>query len=233
MKSLLSLLSLLSLFALLAPFAARAEGGAEDFGGFVEKPAEGVVALCDYQAKLGRGEMAGFFLPSNGFFKLRFAYRKGEGRFDIREAGRARGGAEVAVFLVDDPALPMTLVAPEGRWGVLNVAQISAGGPARGVFLDRAEKLLTRVGTELLGGSLWQQVPFSAMQPVYSVADLDKMAGKAIAPAALTQIMYALPRLGLSGARRVPYDQAVREGWAPAPTNDVQRAIWEEVKKAR
>ena len=29
--------------------------------------------------------------------------------------------------------------------------------------------------------------------------------------------------------RRIPYRQACQEGWAPAPTNAVQRAIWNKV----
>ena len=201
------------------------------FGGFVEQPAKGVIALCDYQSKVSREEMEGFFLPSNGFFRLRFVHRRMTGSFDIRNAGAAKGTAAVAIFIVDDPALPMTLAAPEAKWGVLNTAQISAGTPERRLLLERADKLMSRVGTELLGGIFALQVPFSAMQPVYSVADLDRMNGKAISPQSLTQIAYTLPRIGVFGAWRTTYDQAVREGWAPAPTNDVQRAIWDEVKK--
>ena len=28
---------------------------------------------------------------------------------------------------------------------------------------------------------------------------------------------------------RAPYAKACREGWAPAPTNDIQKAIWDKV----
>ena len=31
------------------------------------------------------------------------------------------------------------------------------------------------------------------------------------------------------GKRSVPYSRACREGWAPPPTNDVQRTIWKQV----
>ena len=37
-------------------------------------------------------------------------------------------------------------------------------------------------------------------------------------------------RRGVQSARFTTYRQACREGWAPAPTNDLQKAIWEEVK---
>ena len=35
---------------------------------------------------------------------------------------------------------------------------------------------------------------------------------------------------GMQPFRRTTYRNAVREGWAPAPTNDAQRAIWDAVK---
>ena len=36
-------------------------------------------------------------------------------------------------------------------------------------------------------------------------------------------------RFGVSKERRVPYRVACQQGWAPAPTNDYQKAVWEEV----
>ena len=38
-------------------------------------------------------------------------------------------------------------------------------------------------------------------------------------------------KLGIKPARMTTYRKAVEEGWAPAPTNDFQKAIWEEAKK--
>ena len=35
--------------------------------------------------------------------------------------------------------------------------------------------------------------------------------------------------LGVLPAQRATYLKACEEGWAPAPTNDVQKAIWEKV----
>ena len=35
---------------------------------------------------------------------------------------------------------------------------------------------------------------------------------------------------GIIPGKRAVYQKACEEGWAPAPTNDVQRAIWEKVK---
>jgi hypothetical protein len=35
--------------------------------------------------------------------------------------------------------------------------------------------------------------------------------------------------LGVLPAQRATYLKACEEGWAPAPTNDVQKAIWDKV----
>ncbi len=35
---------------------------------------------------------------------------------------------------------------------------------------------------------------------------------------------------GIDTVRTDTYRRACQEGWAPAPTNDVQRAIWEQVR---
>lgn len=43
-------------------------------------------------------------------------------------------------------------------------------------------------------------------------------------------IMGVAKKAGMQSPRRVPYKIAVKEGWAPAPTNDYQKAIWEKVK---
>jgi hypothetical protein len=39
-----------------------------------------------------------------------------------------------------------------------------------------------------------------------------------------------LKSLGVTPAEMTTYRKACREGWAPAPTNDIQKAIWEQVK---
>ena len=38
-----------------------------------------------------------------------------------------------------------------------------------------------------------------------------------------------LSAAGVTPLKRTIYQRACQEGWAPAPTNDVQKAIWEKV----
>ena len=46
----------------------------------------------------------------------------------------------------------------------------------------------------------------------------------------LPKVSGAARALGIIPCRRLIYEDACREGWAPAPTNDYQKAIWESVK---
>jgi hypothetical protein len=44
--------------------------------------------------------------------------------------------------------------------------------------------------------------------------------------------MIQAQKMGVKPISVVTYRKAVEAGWAPAPTNDIQRAIYDEVKKA-
>ena len=68
------------------------------------------------------------------------------------------------------------------------------------------------------------------MQPVGSPLELDTVEWQVIHPMALQQMNKFLKKYGAKRGRRTTYLKACEEGWAPAPTNDYQRAIFEAVK---
>ena len=70
------------------------------------------------------------------------------------------------------------------------------------------------------------------MKPATGVADLDANLMRNYGPETLVAIMKNAQGRGMAMARTVPYRKAVEEGWAPAPTNDYQRAIWDEIHSA-
>ena len=202
-----------------------------EYGGSLVRPAKGYVAFCDYQKKIAKEDMLGFFVASKECpVPVTYKHVPQTGAFSFANAKKAMGDANAAIFVVDDPSLPMTLLAREEKWGLVNVAALAADKPKTLTLLSRANKLTTRLITDILGGNNCLQVNFSAMKPVYSLKDLDAMEGHAIAPMSLTQMMYSLPKLGLSPVMMTTYQDACAEGWAPAPTNDIQRTIWNEVK---
>ena len=68
------------------------------------------------------------------------------------------------------------------------------------------------------------------MRDVKSLADLDEKPIAILSPEPLMRIDPTLRQLGLAQLRHATYKRACEEGWAPAPTNDWQKAVWEKVK---
>ena len=69
----------------------------------------------------------------------------------------------------------------------------------------------------------------SILSPLYSVKDLDNMKMTGIGPGQCNAIYESMALLGVQAARPVVYSVACRQGWAPAPTNAIQKAIWDKV----
>lgn len=204
-------------------------------GGLVERPGSGEIPLFDAQTALAEHQLKEMFMLSSQCpIKIPFRYRRLDGAFSLASipAVLEKTGVRGAVFIVDDSSLPMTLCAMEAGWGVVNVAPLKTDSPKRQLLFQRVNKLFTRVATVAFGGCN-QTVGFSAMQSVNSLKDLDEMGAFAIAPQGLTMISDHLPRLGVTFPYTTTYKRAVREGWAPMPTNEVQRAIVEKFRADR
>ena len=201
-------------------------------GGMLERPGSGEVRIFDWQDAVPESSVKEMFMLSSSCpIKVPFKHERKQGRFSIAGVPKAmsEAGVKAAVFLVDDPSLPMTLCAMEASWGVVNVAPLKADSPKPQLLFQRLNKLFTRVATVTFGGT-HQPVTFSALQSVTTLKELDEMGAFAIAPMCLTMMSDHLPKLGVTFPYLTTYKRACREGWAPAPTNDVQKAIWEKIK---
>ena len=154
----------------------------------------------------------------------------------------ARGGAEAAfeakkngagavVLFMEDANAPALSVFPEEAVSVVNLLPLA--DDEYNVYRRRLVREFWRAVGFALGGYGAQQQIGSAMQPVFSVKELDEVKGFGLSAMQMNAVKMAKLRLGIHDTRPVPYSRAVREGWAPAPTNDIQRAIWEEVNSAK
>lgn len=210
---------------------ARFNARMKKVGGMIERPGSGIVAVVNGQADVSeQGVREMFMLSSLCPVKIPFKCFKATEPFSVATASEqlAKTGARTGIFLVDDPSLPMTLCAMEAGWGVVNMAPLKKDSPKASLLFQRTNKLFTRVATVVFGGA-HQTIQFSAMQSVTSLAELDAMGAFAIAPQGLTMISDHLPKLGVTFPYITTYKRACREGWAPAPTNDIQKTIWDEV----
>ena len=148
---------------------------------------------------------------------------------DIRgvapELGRL--GAKGAIWIVYDPALPLTLGACEDGWGMLNVASIAADREKLG---ERIGKLMLRLFADIHGIGNSQMMPQCVMMnPAAGLAGIDALVCREYSPEAITKVSAFLEIAGYKQCQRGSYYDACEEGWAPPPTNAVQKAIWEKV----
>ena len=136
---------------------------------------------------------------------------------------------ELSLYVIDDEKLPMSLVAPEGRWAFVNVAPLAQGRGEKPAFLEaRVKKEMARIGCLVLGGisSTYRE---NLLGFVDSPDGLDKFTDDTLPVDGPLRCGRYLLSLGVKPYRDVTYKRACQEGWAPAPTNDIQKAIWDEV----
>ena len=141
------------------------------------------------------------------------------------------GGAAIRLRIVDDPAdpAPMT-VSPEMGSGVLNVAALTndtaSAAKAQRLLPNRAKLEFMRLLCYAfgVGGSQFDGNLLSAT----SVRELDDM--QPFLP------IDVLDKIDRSAAKRhlkpeiiANYFEACEQGWAPTPTNEAQKAIWDKV----
>lgn len=139
----------------------------------------------------------------------------------------ARIPGNAALYVVDDADLPSVLHAPEQRWTMVNVAALSSGAGERAAFFEaRVKKELVR-GFSLLAGAQTSNYPNSLLGCVTKPSDLDRFADWELPVDIPARFPPYLAGFGIRPEESVTYLEACREGWAPVPTNEWQRAVWE------
>ena len=199
-----------------------AEGQMRVFGGFIpdRRKQAGEIYVIDTQ-DAADGALIDSALGR--FTELvRVDFKKEKGAFDVFNP-TVKGNA--TLFVVDSPNLPMSLVATEARWAMMNVAQLKSD--KRPFFEARVKKETFRVLALLLGvgGSKYPQCITGC---VTKPEDLDEIFEVKMPFEFEQRFEQYLPGLGITPWKRVMYRRAVQEGWAPAPTNEFQQAIWDK-----
>ena len=147
--------------------------------------------------------------------------------FAVAERAFDGGNTAGVVALVESDKFPRLVIRPEDHTAI--VSELKKDAPD-------AEKLALRVRKEIWRGFGYAMgAANSGFQPcvmrdVKSLADLDEKPIAILSPEPLMRIDPALRQLGLAQLRHATYKRACEEGWAPAPTNDWQKAVWEKVK---
>lgn len=202
-------------------------------GGMVESPEAGpALVIIDTQQRVPFATVEAFDAHVRKVLRLPCSAVQETSKEPIAAALKILADTNTAAVVVlgDSPGYPALLVAPESRWALVNVAALAADGASAEQLAERTRKELWRAFGYIMGAAN-TTTDFCPMKTVLSLADLDALKGTNLAPESFNKILAHAQTLGMRPARRTSYRKAVEEGWGPPPTNDTQRAIWDELKK--
>ena len=196
------------------------------FGGYINdtRKQKGSVVVVNAQKAAEASALEQVLAELRTFVK--FSLEVKDGSFDLVKP-EVQGSA--SVFVVDDPALPMSLIAPESKWAMVNVAPLKAGEGAKPQFFKaRTQKELMRALAYLMG-SADSSYPGNIVGCVTKPEDLDQFTDYRLPVDVMTKFTKYVKGFGIEPYERTSYKKSVREGWGPQPTNEFQKAIWDEV----
>jgi len=201
-------------------------------GGFVEQKSEGKILIINCQKKVSEDmiiERMNHFYDSTHYRLSLHSIPS----FSCKDAPNIikSFNAVSAVFILDDENLPFSLIALEESWGLLNVSHFIQPDTDKKVIEKRFKKAFVRTAGMTFGGILPQHKGIKN-PPVVDGVSLEKYPMNGYGVDGIQAITKLLTAKGITKSRRTVYIVACREGWAPAPTNDIQKAIWDKVHAA-
>lgn len=212
--------------------ARRAAIETKRFGGRLRKPnsATGKVVFLNGQKSVARADLQICFEEIEARFRIVQEVR------DIAEVNPvnpakaiADAGAQIGVILVDAPDLPPLLVAPEAGWATVNVRAIAANASDAKVVARRVRVEIMRGFGLVAGAAFMGRDQIVLRRDILCASDLDMVQREAYGMEVAAAIEKGLPARGVNPWRISTYRVACEEGWAPAPTNDAQKVIWDEI----
>lgn len=195
-------------------------------GGYVAKPntAQGQIVIVNAQNKVRAELIAEAINNVNEKLHYRISYTNGE--FSL-PSPKIEG--EATLYVIDDASMPTLLSAPENRWAMVNLTRLSSGiGDKKKILESRVKKELTR-GFCLLCGTQDSNYKESLLGCKTKPEDLDKHLDCRLPIDIPKRFGPYLAEYGIEPEVVLPYRQACMEGWAPQPTNEIQRTVWNEV----
>lgn len=133
-----------------------------------------------------------------------------------------------AVLIIEDDNIPIMLVAPEKKWTILNISHLKVDNPDPVILEKRFSKVLWIAAARTLGAGYSSFKP-CVMQPFSTIVELDNNPAIIPCPEPFNKMINTAKAYGVKMIQIASYRTACEQGWAPAPTNDVQKAIWDKV----
>lgn len=143
---------------------------------------------------------------------------------------KEKSKANFAVVFVDDSTSPSLSVFPDDCYAVVNFAKYKTGLKLPNdeqKYKNRCAKAALKAFSMLCGGC-GSRYPDHVLA-THTPQELD-FAHDKLPVDIQDSIKKYLGTAGVTPMRKTIYRKAVQEGWAPTPTNDVQKAIWDEIR---
>lgn len=138
-------------------------------------------------------------------------------------------GLSGVVFVVEGNIIPCpSIVAIESQWAIVNVSYLKDKAKSDIYVNARLRKELIRTFLALFG-SFSSKFNGDLLSPIRSVDELDKIANERPPMDVMGKVKNYLTHIGVETRPPTTYLVACREGWAPAPTNEYQKAVWDKI----
>lgn len=204
----------------ITPGSGRRRGG-KPTGGFIEVPQNGKVIQivnnggCDDRLFANIKKM----VETSFTFPVTSEAIEKEGARDSNSVAR--------VALVSKDGAPILLCAPDEGWSVVNVKPLLRDNPNEFAFRQRVQKETMRAMAYALGCGNSSARP-CLMSEAETLTQLDALP-RTFGPEPMAKTAHTARSRGAVARKFVSYRTACEQGWAATPTNDVQKAIWDEV----
>ena len=217
----------------IAARAANKEKFLHIMGGFIEKPGsmKGKIAIVEAQTSYKDTGVGAFASQLNKQYDYNFVYEKAVTNCPV--AIKAASKADIAIVVVANDKAPVLLAAPEDGWAVVNMKKLVKGldlsnKMGEKMLASRTRKEIVRAFAIVAGG-FGSQYSGSAVNAT-DVTKLDE-SGDFLPFDVLKVVQNYLEAHGITKRVKATYRQAYIAGWAPAPTNEYQKAAKELVDK--
>ena len=213
--------------------AAAKEAMLKKTGGIIVKPdtRKGVIAFIDTQSRLSETNIR--FVVDALAAKTRYDIRYVKSGQGDPLSLKASAQADIAIIVAADKNSPALMVAPFEKYAMINTAKLDENLKSKEAvqkFSDsRGRKQLLRAYA-MVCGAYMSQYPGNSLEAT-SMSDLD-ICSESLPADILGKNAIYLKKIGVEPAQRKLYSVACREGWAPAPTNEYQKAVWDKVHSA-
>lgn len=201
-------------------------------GGFIanKKAAKGSIAIINAQSQVDgefiskRAEK----LEAQLWFNVKYLKVEKKVDFETLSDVIKEGKGTVSVVLVECDKCPSLITIPEMRCALVNVSPLVVDNPDKAKLEKRVAKEITRATAFVLGLG-YGNTPGGVLDPIKSVRELDAIFVDMLPGDMAIEADHAAGKLGITRFKRSTYKKACEEGWAPAPKNDIQKAIWDSV----